>query len=102
MAGIAEFTKKISTDKAFAEELAKAKSNEEFLAKAEEAGFKFSDEELTELTKPAEGELSDDELKSASGGYYVKPRACPRCGHIYIPSLGPCRYCFPSELPWFY
>ena len=69
MANVKGFAKKVAEDKTLAEALAKAASKEEFLAKAEEAGFELTDADLAELAKAGEGELSDDALEGAAGGY---------------------------------
>ena len=70
MADVKEFAKKVAEDKALAEALAKAASKEEFLAKAKEAGFELTEEDLAELAKSSKGELLDDGLEGVAGGYW--------------------------------
>ena len=91
MADVKEFAKKVAEDQELAEALAKAASKEEFLAKAKEAGFELTEEDLAELAQINEGELSDDELEGAAGGIsfdaFCMP--CSTCGRkLPMGSLG--------------
>lgn len=90
MESMKEFTKKVAEDKAFAEEIAKAASKEELLAKAKEAGFELTAADLTELAKVGEGELSDDGLERVAGGSMIDLifRPCPKCGKKCSAALG--------------
>ena len=82
MADVKEFAKKAAEDQELAEALAKTASKEEFLAKAKEAGFELTEEDLAELVQMDEGELSDDELEGAAGGLSADAffAPCPICG----------------------
>lgn len=90
MENMKEFAKKLAEDKAFAEEIAKAASKEELLAKAKEAGFELTAADLTELAEAGKGELSDDELDGVAGGSAMSNlfKPCPKCGRMCLIMAG--------------
>ena len=94
MADVKEFAKKIAEDQALADALAETASTEEFLAKAKEAGFELTEEDLAKLAVVSEGELSDDELEGAAGGLMASAffSTCPTCGQRVHVLLG-CSTC---------
>ena len=81
-ADVKEFAKKIAENQALADALAEAASTDEFLAKAKEAGFELTEEDLAKFAVVSEGELSDDDLEGAAGGINLNTRfnTCPTCG----------------------
>lgn len=94
MADVKEFAKKIAEDQALADALAETASTEEFLAKAKEAGFELTEEDLAKFAVVSEGELSDDELEGAAGGISLNTgfNTCPTCGKRVHLSFG-CSTC---------
>lgn len=69
MAGLQDLVKKLADDKAFAESLSQLKTKEEILAKLKENGFELTEEDIAKLQKGKEGELSDEALEGAAGGF---------------------------------
>jgi len=89
-----DFLAKLNEDKAFADEIAAAKSEEELIAKIKAAGF-----DVTEADLAGTGELTDDELNAVAGGSVMDRlfQTCERCGHRYMSIVG-CSNCGKGTL----
>ncbi len=59
---------KIKSDPKFGKKIEDAKDNKARMAIIRSAGFDFTQEEMKQAVKPAEGELSDEDLEAVAGG----------------------------------
>lgn len=68
IASAVKFVQKIGEDESFKARFEAAKSPEEVILIASQAGFDFSMEELKAVVGKIQGELSDEKLEAVAGG----------------------------------
>ena len=92
------FLEKVKSDTELQEKLKAAADSDAVLSIAKEAGFAIASEDI-QLMQPQSGEVSDEELEGAAGGFmitpitpYIRPQPMPMGKFVYTSVQSPCHW----------